>query len=506
MIADNFDHTNYVDPMYSLTDQVVELALIGSILLEPPVIDAIGDLKPGDFFYPRHRQIFQKMRTLWESGSNIDIPLIADRDPELTVILTDAYQSCPSSLHIADYARQVRNLAQKRHLLAVAQELASKSINGVGADDIYDYLQREIDSRRPLLPMSVFERWQGQGITAAQAAIMGRIERSYLVQDLIREKSVTISFGAPGDFKSILMMDLGFCVANGIPWLQPLPVEGNTQKPFATCKSRVLWLNYDQGHDDVIERLGALQRVYGGGENVTAISQSSPPAILQSELHARGLGEWCSHQGYRLVIVDSLLDVKGKADLQEAAMGDLLRLWRVVSETGNLSVIIIAHNAKLSLDLYGSQFIKAKVDHLYYISRPAGTEVAIIESRKQRSFGEQNKLFARFTYQHCKGTRTLETARFFGDSTEDRPAHPNNTTQSVCLSILMESPGRGFTVNEVADILNAHCDADNAITTDAVRKALNRLVENKRNVGKTDLDDKTNLFHYGELTSNVNSG
>lgn len=505
MIADDFDVNNNGDPMYSLADQVVELALIGSVLLEPPVMDTIGDLAPSDFFFARHRQIFQKMRDLWESGSSIDIILIADRDPELTVICTDAYQSCPSSLHVADYARQVRNLAQKRRLLALAQDLVVKSVNGLGADDIYDYLQKEIDSRQPLQPMSFFERWHGQGITAAEAARIGMIERPYVVRDLIRGTSVTIIFGAPGEFKSALTMDMGFCIANGIPWLQPLPVEGNVQKAFETSKGRILWLNYDQGHDDVVERLGAMARVYGGGENVTAISHSSPPAILLNEAQARGLGEWCGKQAYRVVIIDSLLDVKGKADLQEAAMGDLLRLWRVVAETGNLSVVIIAHNTKASLDLYGSQFIKAKVDHLYYVSRPPGTDVAIFEAKKQRNFGEQNKVFARFTYQHFNGTRTLETARFFGDSTENRPAHPNNRTQSAILRILMESPGHGFLVNDLTDILNEGRDDDDAIDTDAVRSAANRLVDNERNVGKTKVDGKVNLYHYGELALNGES-
>lgn len=486
------------DSAHFPADKDLEMALLGKIVIDQS-LDGLEMVKPHDFYFGRHGELFGRMRRLWDEGVELDPYLICDRDNELFSLIVLA-QAAPNPLTRAtSYAAKVRELAQKRRMIPLWGKAAEMSFNGATSESIVDYIQEELDKIRPeLISGTLFDPWREQGITAAQAAAAGKIERFYLVEDLIRDKSVSIFYGAPGEFKSALCMDLALCIANGLPWLQPLPVEGNKQHAFATRQSRVLWLNYDQGHDDVVERLGAMARAYGDGANVTAISQSYPTATLTTENQARALGEFCAQEGYRLLIVDSLLDVKGRADLQEAAMGDVLRLWRIVAESGHVCVMMIAHNTKTTLDLYGSQFIKAKLDHLYYVSRPLGTDVAIIESKKQRNFGELTKLYARWTYSHYDGTRTLEKARFWGDSTEERVSHPNITTQDAILKVLMASPGHGFNANELMNLLNEGRDEEECLKPSSVHNAANRLVDNERNVGKTKTD-AGNLYHFGEL-------
>lgn len=492
------------DPTHFPADEVVERALLGKILLDGNLI-GLEDVSLDDFHDSKHREIFRRMREDWGNGLPIDAYLIADRDGAMRHDLANIAVDAPSvalenpGTRASDYARRLRELSIKRKLMPVANRLMEMAMNGASPQDTLDFLADNLQEVQQKLPeSSMFDRWEDQGINAAEAAKLGKVERDYVVQDLIRKKSVSIFYGAPGDFKSAVTMDMAFCIANGVDWLEPLPVEGNTQRSFTTSPSRVLWLNYDQAHDDIIERLGAMERVYGGGENVKAISQSTPNATLTTESQARALGKYCADNEYGVLIVDSLLDVKGKADLQEASMGDVLRLWRIVAETGDVSVIIIAHNTKVSLDLYGSQFIKAKLDHLYYVSRAPGTDVAIIESKKQRNFGEQAKLYAHWTYKHFDNTRTLERARFFGNSTGARTAHPNNTTQDAIKGILMASPGRGYSAAELTDLLNEDREDDDLLKMGTVRKAADRLVENDRSIGKTPIERGV-FYHYGEL-------
>lgn len=488
------------DPVYP-ADMYLELALIGKVFIDQSM-DGLNDVKPTDFYFGRHGELFSRMRETWEGELPLDPVIVTDRDNELFAIIAEAQGTAEPLTPATVYARQVRDLAEKRHMIPMVQQLAQMTHNGVSTETILNFMEHEVGKRRGrVASINLFDRWMHQGITAADAANLGIVERHYLVEDLIREKSVSIFYGAPGEFKSALCMDLAICVANGIPWLQPLFGDSNTQRAFATKQSRILWLNYDQGHDDVIERLGAMAREYGGGENVTAISHSNPPAVLESESQARALGEYCRSEGYHIVMVDSLLDVKGDNDLQEASMGDVLRMWRMVAETGNVSVVIIAHNTKVSLDLYGSQFIKAKLDHLYFVSRPGGGEVAVIESKKQRSFGEQSKLYARWTYQHYENTRTLRTARFYGGSAGDKPPHKNNTTQAAILNVLMASPGRKFDVPDLTNILNENRNPGEHLSPDAIRKAANRLAENTSNVFKTEAENGGNRYHYGELVN-----
>jgi hypothetical protein len=490
------------DPTHFPADERLEDCFLGSVMLTQS-IEGVEWMKPSYFYFGRRGETWQRIKETFAAGLELDPVLISDRDPEIYSLLIDAIAEASKyfGARPQDYAKSVSNLAIKRLTLRLSGRSAEMSMNGVSAELILEYIEGEIAQLRGQIPTSrIFDRWSLQGLTATEAAALGKVERLYLVADIIREKSLTVVYGAPGEFKSALMMDMAICLANGSPWLCPLPVEGNTQHCFTVQQSRCLWLNYDQSHDDVIERLGALARAYGGGDHLTAISHSTPPAILQSDDQARALGAWCKANGYKVVFVDCLLDVKGKADLQEAGMGEVLGRWRLVCETGEVSVIIISHTTKATGDLYGSIFIKSRLDHLYHVSRPAGSDVAIIESGKQRSFGETGKLYARWTYQHFDGTRTLKTARFWGDSTDKpKPAHPNTTTQGELMKLLMASPGRGFSVATLTDLVNDQRSDDDQISAGAVRKAANRLVVNERNVGKSENDTGDVFYHFGEL-------
>jgi len=489
------------DPSLDIpTNKEMELSVLGSILIEPLVIEQLDFLNPGDFFFSAHQEAFRRMRSIWYDNEPIDATMVADGDAEIRACLMDASAAVPTAIYAAHYARKVKELAQKRRYLVVAEKLAGYALNGKTPEDIAEYLQAEVEKQEETGIANPFDRWHQQGITAADAASEEVLERKYLVEDIIREKSLSIFYGNPGDHKSMLVMDMVMCLASGRPWLMPLPIEGNEQRSFETMPICSLWLNYDQAHEDVIERLGAMNRAYGGGENVLAISHSDPPAILTSERQARKLGQMIGAEGFKLVVIDSLLDVRGTADLKDADMGDVLRMWRIVAQEAGAAIILISHSTKESQDLYGSQFIKAKLDHSYHVTRKPGTDYTTIETKKQRSYGTSAAINAHWTYTHREGTRTLETARFWGDSTVGHAAHPNNTTQEAIRTILMASPGRGFTVKQLANFLNENRDEDDQLAVNAIRNAANRLSKNELNVAKSPIDSE-NMYHYGQLNT-----
>ena len=478
-------------------DKQAELATLGAFLFDPPtMMERARLLRPEHFYFELHQRAFRRMRQFWDNGEPLDVTLLADRDPELIMTLLDAQNACFSTAHGVAYANRVIDLAQKRHLLVVAQHTSEMSLNGKSPSEISAYLQQEINALQMTGGGNPFDRWDAQTMTAAQMAEAEENERTYIVDDFLRDGSLSVVYGKPGEFKSMLLMDMMICVGGGLPWLQPLP--GNSQQAIRTRQARCLWLNYDQAHEDVVERFGALHRAYGvGGENVVAISQSEPAAVLLSDEQARKLGEWVAVEGFELVVVDSLIDIRGARKLIEEEMGDLLRLWRIVAEISGAAVVIISHPTKNTADLYGSQFIKAKLDHLYVVSRN-GDQVEI-ESQKQRSFGVSDKLRARWTYEHKEGSRTLATGRFWGDDTEI-PRSENVTTQEECLNALMSAPGRALTIDRVTEIINQRREnrAAEPLGRESVRIALRRLEANHRNVGK--VDDPLR-YHWGTLVS-----
>lgn len=478
-------------------DKQAELATLGAFLFDPHLMmERARLLRPEHFYYELHQRVFRRMREFWDNGEPLDVTLLADRDSEMTIALIDAQDACFSVGYGVAYANRVIDLAQKRHFLVVAQHTSEMSLNGKTPTEISAYLQQEISALQMTGGGNPFDRWLGQTMTAAQMAEAEDTERTYIVHDFLRDGSLSVVFGKPGEFKSMLLMDMMICVGGGLPWLQPLATDGNTQAAIHTRQARGLWLNYDQAHEDVIERFGALHRAYGvGGENVVAISQSEPAAVLLTDEQARKLGEWVADEAFELVVVDSLIDIRGTRKLIEEEMGDLLRLWRIVAEVSGAAVVIISHPTKNTADLYGSQFIKAKLDHLYVVTR-SGDRVEI-ESQKQRSFGMSEKLRARWTYEHKPNSRTLALGRFWGDDSA-MPHSENVTTQEECLAALMTMPGRALTADRVTEIINRRREerGQEPLAREAVRIALRRLETNHRNVGK--LDDPLR-YHFGAV-------
>lgn len=475
-------------------DKQAELATLGAYLFDAPhMMEQVRLLRPEHFYYELHQRIFQRMQEFWANGEPLDVTLLSNRDTDMQMALLDAQGACFSTAYGISYANRVIDLAQKRRLLVVAQHTAEMSMNGKMPADIAAYLQGEINALQITTGGNPFDRWMSQAMTAAEMAETEDNERTYLVDDFLRDGSLSVVYGKPGEFKSMLLMDLMMCVGAGVPWLQPL--AGSTQQAVRTRKARGLWLNYDQAHEDVVERFGAMHRAYGkGGENIVAISQSEPAAVLVSEEQARKLGEWVREQGFELVVVDSLIDIRGTRKLVEEEMGDLLRLWRIVAEESGAAVTIISHPTKNTADLYGSQFIKAKLDHLYVVTR-SGDQIEI-GSQKQRSFGLVDTLRARWTYEHKEGSRTLDTGRFWGDDSTI-PHSENVTTQDECLNALMSVPGRALTTDKVMEIVNRRRTERGAepIARESVRIALRRLETNQRNVGK---QEEPLRYHWGD--------
>lgn len=478
-------------------DRRTELAALGAFLFDPfTMMERARQLRPEHFYYELHQRIFRRMREFWDNGEPLDVALLADRDAEMTIALLDAQEACFSTAYGVAYVNRVIDLAQKRRLLAVAEHTAAMSLNGKTPTEITAYLQQELTALQMTGGGNPFDRWAGQTMTAAQMAAAEETERTYIVHDFLRDGSLSVVYGKPGEFKSMLLMDMMICVGGGLPWLQPLATDGNTQAAIRTRQARCLWLNYDQAHEDVVERFGALHRAYGvGGENVVAISQSEPAAVLLSDEQARKLGEWVAVEQFELVVVDSLIDIRGTRKLIEEEMGDLLRLWRIVAEVSGAAIVIISHPTKNTADLYGSQFIKAKLDHLYVVSRN-GDRVEVT-SEKQRSFGMSDKLQARWTYEHKPESRTLATGRFWGDDTA-APHSENVTTQEECLNALMTAPGRAMTIDRVTEIVNRRREerGTEPLAREAIRIALRRLEAGHRNVGKV---DEPLRYHYGRL-------
>lgn len=114
-----------------------EASLLGSILIEPPVLGDVVQIVPGadDFFKPAHGAIFQAMVDLYDQRGTLDIvqlhQMLIDRSALEDVggeqYLVDLADAVPTAAHATHYAMLVREKAMLRQLISAAGEILQEA-------------------------------------------------------------------------------------------------------------------------------------------------------------------------------------------------------------------------------------------------------------------------------------------------------------------------------------------------------------------------------------------
>jgi replicative DNA helicase len=115
-------------------DQAAEQAVIGSILVDPDILPRLQTLvEPDDFFYDRHRWIYEAVIALFDRQAKVDLVTVArelaDRnrldDAGGPVYLAQMIAETPTSLHADYYAGIVKRTALQRRMIAVGGQIAA---------------------------------------------------------------------------------------------------------------------------------------------------------------------------------------------------------------------------------------------------------------------------------------------------------------------------------------------------------------------------------------------
>ena len=114
-------------------DLEAELAVVGSVLLKPDVIDDLAvQLDPSDFYDSENATLYHVMTEMHQAGQRIDITLLVDqlrKRGELESIggaatIARAAQAVPHAAHAKYYARIIREKAILRDLEQAGYSLA----------------------------------------------------------------------------------------------------------------------------------------------------------------------------------------------------------------------------------------------------------------------------------------------------------------------------------------------------------------------------------------------
>ena len=100
-----------------------EQALLGGVLIDATALaDALDHVTADDFDRPAHRAIFRAMTSLYEESQASDVVAVAARlnghldEVGGAAYLAQLHKSCPTSIHVGQYAQIVAEAARRRRI------------------------------------------------------------------------------------------------------------------------------------------------------------------------------------------------------------------------------------------------------------------------------------------------------------------------------------------------------------------------------------------------------
>lgn len=117
------------DPPYN---EEAEVALLGSLLIDPGAMSSIIHIiQDDDFYITQNRWIFEAMTRLWYNGEPVDVMSVGvelrktDKMDYVGIdYIGDLVMAVPSSVNVEWYAEEVRDSSERRSLLVTAGRLA----------------------------------------------------------------------------------------------------------------------------------------------------------------------------------------------------------------------------------------------------------------------------------------------------------------------------------------------------------------------------------------------
>ena len=138
--------------------ELAQVSVIGSLLLEPSLTgEVLLRLPDGDFLSDVCRTVYQAIRALFQAGETIDPVTVRQKlggGTEWNTFLLQAMELTPTTAHVREYIRAVREEARLSRLRSLGLELA-------GAVDLED-ARRILDKATGQLVELFQEKW-GEG-------------------------------------------------------------------------------------------------------------------------------------------------------------------------------------------------------------------------------------------------------------------------------------------------------------------------------------------------------
>jgi hypothetical protein len=205
------------------------------------------------------------------------------------------------------------------------------------------------------------------------------IKTNWLIDKCLTESSLAFMFGNPATGKSLIAMDMAFCIAHGIDW-HGHPVEQGTViyiagEGFAGLQKRVQGLCLKYEIDSPIN-------FYISNQAIDLNSKDS-----MNEL-AEILPEGCE---IKLIIIDTLNRNCSADENSAKEMSKIIRYCDILKESTGASILVIHHSGHSTDNrVRGSSSIKGAVDIEFMISKKESD--ITLKNSKMKDFDEFEQL------------------------------------------------------------------------------------------------------------------
>lgn len=291
-----------------------------------------------------------------------------------------------------------------------------------------------------------FSGWQFYDL---KDAFRPRPKPMYVVEGLLRVPSLSIFFGAPETFKSMLLVDMAACVAAGKSWL-PAETGDDREVERATTKSPVLICDFDQGRYETHNRIAALAQARELSENDGGfhyVSMPEPSLDASNKDHTKELAARLTQEkmGIKLLIIDNLRLISGSIDENNSEMSTVMNNLRKLSDTVKAAVVVIHHQRKMSQPgsrrgdaLRGHSSIEASLDLAILVEETKDGEIVKLTPTKRR-FARVRPFAARFQCKRKSDGAELEEASFTGLRADS--IGKTGQVRRAILSVVKNDPG-----------------------------------------------------------------
>ena len=213
-----------------------EEALLGSILINPEIIRDVT-VSPKDFYIARNRWIFEALLDTARSGKQVDFMTACEAlegNGNLEKVGGAAYlmgliNACPTSMHAESYAEIIKDRAQRRRILEIANGIAQSAFD-LTHDVEQTVSQAATDLANSARPkggaqhVSVFASRHydrigelSQGKRVVQRIPTGFIDFDKCLNGGIRIPEMLLLIGKPGLGKTKFIFQLGFNMGAHFP-------------------------------------------------------------------------------------------------------------------------------------------------------------------------------------------------------------------------------------------------------------------------------------------------